>query len=417
MEGTKYAGIKKGFLPVFCFFCPVLTFYFCQMQIIEVQSPKAERQFLQVNKILYQNDPNYICPLDKDIKDVFDSSKNRYFKDGMAKRWILLNESGQLIGRIAAFTTPKYKNKGDQVAVGCFGFFDCIDNQEAANLLLDTARDWLKAQGMEAMDGPVNFGERDKWWGLLVEGFYSPLYGMNYNFPYYEKLFRTYGLDVYYYQNCYSRKVEDKLERRFYEGHEKISERGGFTACMVEKGNLDKYAIDFVKVYNQAWVKHEGNKEMTEASAKKLFRSMKPVIDEKIAWFAYYKGAPVAFYINIPDLNQIFRKFNGKFGLIEKIRFILFQRFNGFHKFVGIIFGVIPRFQGSGVDYFMIVEAAKVIQNQTKYQTTELQWMGDWNPKMNNIARHLGFDLSRRLATYRYFFDRNRAFERHPFIL
>jgi hypothetical protein len=282
--------------------------------------------------------------------------------------------------------------------------------------LLDTAKDWLKGEGMQAMDGPINFGERDKWWGLLVDGFSSPLYGMNYNHPYYADLFKGYGLEVFYYQNCYSRNVRDQLEARFYEGHKKISERGGFSARMVEKSNLDKYAADFVKVYNSAWARHEGNKEMTEAAAKKLFKAMKPVIDERIAWFVYYKEDPVGFYINIPNLNQIFKKFNGKFGFIEKLRFWLFQKFGGFNMFVGIIFGIVPRFQGMGVDYYMIVESAKVIQYQSQYNRTELQWLGDWNPKMNNIARHLGFEVTRRLATYRYLFDRSQPFERHPFL-
>ncbi|MCU0404454.1 MAG: hypothetical protein MUE99_07885, partial [Chitinophagaceae bacterium] len=250
----------------------------------------------------------------------------------------------------------------------------------------------------------------------VVEGFYSPLYGMNYNHSYYPELFKAYGLEVFYYQNCYNRMVRGELEPRFYEGHKKLAERGGFSARMVEKSNIEKYALDFVKVYNSAWAKHEGNKEMTEQAAKKLFKAMKPVIDEKIAWFAYYKDEPIGMYINIPDLNQIFRKFNGRFGLIEKIRFVLFKRFVGFKKMVGIIFGIVPRFHGSGADYFMIVEAAKVIQHQSVYQETELQWIGDWNPKMNNIAKHLGFSVCRRLATFRYLFDRTIPFERHPFL-
>ena len=48
-------------------------------------------------------------------------------------------------------------------------------------------------KGMEAMDGPINFGERDRWWGLITEGFTPPLYCMNYNPPYYIALFENYG--------------------------------------------------------------------------------------------------------------------------------------------------------------------------------------------------------------------------------
>lgn len=386
------------------------------MHIIEVTNAGLSAAFIEVNPMLYKTDKNYIRPLNKDVEEVFDAAKNKAYKDGKVVRWLLKDDSGKFIGRIAAFVSAKYKNKGDTLQPGCIGFFDCINNQEAANLLFDTAKAWLLQQGAETMDGPVNFGERDKWWGLLIEGFFPPLYGINYNYPYYQALFENYGFQVYYYQNCYSRKVQGRLEDRFYQGHEKLAKRGGFSARMVKKDNLDKFARDFVKVYNSAWAGHDGNKEMTEEAAIRLFKKMKPVFDERIAWFAYYNDDPVAMYVNLPDLNQAFRMMDGKFGLWEKLKFLWFQKTGKFSRMVGIIFGIVPRFQGLGVDYFMIVEAAKIIQNQTSYEDTELQWIGDWNPKMNNVAKHLSFSISRRLATYRYIMDRSIPFERHPML-
>lgn len=386
------------------------------MQMIEVINESLARVFIEVNVKMYKNDPNYIRPLDKDIHEVFDPLKNKTFKNGKVIRWVLKDDSGNFIGRIAAFTQEKYKNKGDKQPTGCIGFFDCTNNQQAANLLFDTAKAWLVQEGMEAMDGPVNFGERDKWWGLVVDGYQPPLYGMNYNFPYYKNLFEQYGFQVFFYQNCYSRKVRGQLDDRFYTGHKKLEDRGGFTARMIEKDKLEQYALDFVKVYNAAWAGHEGNKEMTSEAAIKLFKAMKPIIDPRIAWFTYYKDEPIAMYVSIPDLNMAFKGFNGKFGVWEKVKFLFYQKTGGFNKMVGIIFGVVPRFQALGVDYFMIVEAAKTIQFKTEYLETELQWQGDFNPKINNVSKHLGFGQSRRLATYRYLFNRDIPFERHPIL-
>ncbi|MDP4588198.1 MAG: hypothetical protein NWS86_08455, partial [Flavobacteriales bacterium] len=77
---------------------------------------------------------------------------------------------------------------------GGMGFFDCIDNQEAANLLFETCKKWLNEQGAEAMDGPINFGEKDRFWGLLVENFTDlSSYALNYNPDYYVRLFENYG--------------------------------------------------------------------------------------------------------------------------------------------------------------------------------------------------------------------------------
>lgn len=369
-----------------------------------------------VNVNLQRQDPNYIRPLDKDVEEVFDEEKNKAFRHGKVIRWILDDGNGRHIGRIAAFVNRRYKNKGDEQPTGCFGFFECINDQAAANMLLDAARNWLKQEGMEAMDGPINFGERDKWWGLLIEGFQPPLYGVTYNPPYYQELLAHYGCQVFYYQNCWTRSVEGRLEDKFYKAHDEFVAKGGFRAERVRKNNLEKYARDFCTVYNKAWASHEGNKEMSEAQALKIFKSMKPVMDEDLAWFAYHHDEPICFYINLPDLNQAFRYLNGQFNLWAKLKFVYHRWRGAINRFVGIVFGIVPEFQGTGIDYYLIVEAAKVIQTSGRYKTTELQWQGDFHPKMNNISKNLGFRQSRRLAVYRYLFDRTKPFKRHPII-
>jgi hypothetical protein len=384
------------------------------MQIVEVTNESLAKVFLLCPVQLYKDDPNYIRPLDKDVNAVFDSEKNKSFRHGKAVRWLLQNEQGQFIGRIAAYANKRYKNKGDTQPTGCFGFFDCINDKTAAHLLLNTAKDWLKAEGFEAMDGPVNFGERDKFWGLLVEGFSPVSYGMNYNAPYYKELLEDFGCRVFYYQNCYSREVVPRLPEKFYAAHERFSSQPAFSARHASKKNLEKLAEDFCTVYNKAWASHEGNKEMSKQQALKMFALMKPVMDERLAWFAYNNNEPIALYLSLPDLNQIFRHLNGQFHLWAKLKFLFYKWKGEMTNMTGIVFGVVPEFQGTGIDYFMVVEAAKIIQHKTPYRYTELQWQGDFNPKINNISLNLGFSLTRRLATYRFLFDRDKEFKRHP---
>ena len=269
---------------------------------------------------------------------------------------------------------------------------------------------------MEAMDGPINFGERDRWWGLVVEGFSPPLYCMNYNPDYYQQLFKNYGFCNFYNQICWQRSVVGKLEEKFYTAHAKFVTNPDYSTQRVKKNNLDKYAVDFATVYNKAWASHEGNKEMGSQQAIKLFRSMKPIMDEDLAWITYYKEEPIAIYINIPDINQIIKHLNGSFNLINKLKFLWLKKKGICTKFTGIIFGVVPRFQGKGIDYYMIVEAAKIIQPKKQYKEVELQWQGDFNPKILNISKNLDFNQSRRLVTYRYLFDRTKEFKRHPIL-
>src|SRR5687767_11802993 len=151
------------------------------MQLTEVITPALALAFIRVNVELNRSNPNYIRPLDKDVDEVFNPEKNKTFRHGECIRWLLLDPNGKCIGRIAAFINKKYKNKGDEFPVGGIGFFDCINDQSAADMLFDVAKHWLLKRGVEAMDGPINFGERDRWWGLVTEGFQEPLYCMNYN--------------------------------------------------------------------------------------------------------------------------------------------------------------------------------------------------------------------------------------------
>jgi len=388
------------------------------MQILPVHDKASHREFMSVQLIIYKNNKNWIRPLDKDIEEVFDEKKNKAFRFGKIQRWILKNDEGELIGRIAAFVNKKYKNKGDEGAAGGIGFFECINNQAAADLLFDNARHWLIKEGMIYMDGPINFGERDKWWGLVTEGFIEPLYGMNYNPPYYQSLFENYGFECFYNQICVGMKVKNPLQQKIWDRHDLIANDPAFSARHLKKRQLVQFASDFTEVYNKAWAGHGGLKEISKEQVVMMFKKMKPVMDERILWFAYHHEKPIAIFINLPDLNQWFKHLNGKFGLLHKLYFLLLKTFKPNKKFTGLVFGIVPEFQGKGVDAYIIAESAKVLQSPAMpYTDYEMQWIGDFNPKMLNIAQNLGdvFD-SRKLTTYRYQFDRTIPFKRHPIL-
>lgn len=388
------------------------------MQIIPVNDKATHQLFLSVPLIIYKNDQKWIRPLDKDVEEVFDAKKNKAFRFGKIQRWILKNEEGELIGRIAAFVNKKYKNKGDEGEAGGMGFFECINNQDAADLLFNNAKHWLLNEGMQTMDGPINFGERDKWWGLVTEGFIEPLYGMNYNPPYYKTLFENYGFKCFYEQICVGMKVKEPLQPKIWERHDIVEKDPAFSARFLKKSQLEKYAADFTEVYNKAWAGHGGLKQLTIEQVVIMFKKMKPVMDEKILWFAYYNETPIAIFINLPDLNQWFKHLHGKFGLLHKLYFLLLKTFKPNKKFTGLVFGIVPEFQGMGVDAYIIAESAKVLQsNKVHYTDYEMQWIGDFNPKMLNIAQNLGeVYTSRKLATYRYMFDQTIPFKRHPIL-
>lgn len=399
------------------------------MQLIEVSTSQLAKEFLLVNVELNKNNPAYIRPLDKDINEVFDKKKNKTFRFGEATRWILKDDDGKSIGRIAAFVNKKYKNKGDDVPVGGVGFFDCINDQKAADMLLDVAKHWLMQKGMEAMDGPINFGERDRWWGLVIKGHeIPPMYCMNFNPPYYQQLFENYGFKKYFNQVCFAMKAKEKVHQKFYSRHDECAKDPNYSSAYIKKNQLEKFVKDFTIVYNKAWAGHGGMKQLEEKVVLKMFKSMKPVLDEKICWFVYYKDEPIGIWINLPDLNQWFKYLNGQFSLWHKLKFLWVKATVRNPKFTGLVFGIVPEFQGKGVDSYIIIEGAKVIQKLKKengeyvlgdplYDDYEMQWIGEFNPKMINVAEALGTYRSRILTTYRYLFDRTKEFKPHPILM
>lgn len=383
------------------------------MKIIVVNTEALSKAFLEMPFSIYKNDKNYIRPLDKDIEEVFDQKKNKFFRHGECERWLVEDADGKYIARLAVFINKKYVQ--DQPTGGC-GFFECINQQEAANFLFDHAKQWFQKRNMEAMDGPINFGERDRWWGLLVNGFDEPLYCMNYNPSYYQNLFENYGFKTYFNQLCFGMDVTTPLSAKMHKWHDVYEKDPDFHVEHIRKNNLEKYADDFCTIYNKAWAKHGGGKTMELKQAKLLFGKMKPVIDEKITWFVYYKNQPIGMWVNIPDLNQYFKHFNGKFGWLQKIHFLYLKMTGACKRFVGVVYGIVPEWQGKGTDAYMIVECGKVVQPNLRYKKYEMQWIGDFNPKMVNLAANLEAHEVRRLTTYRFLFDDQKEFKRHPIL-
>ena len=372
----------------------------------EVKSSSTHRDFLKVPLSLYSEQPNWIRPLDVDIENIFNPKVNKHFRHGDAIRWVLYDKN-KPIGRIAAFYDKEIAKNSEQ-PTGGIGFFECINSQQAANLLFDAAKEWLKSKGMEAMDGPINFGDRDQWWGLLVDGDYPPNYCMYYHLPYYRNLFENYGFKVYFYQYTYHRLVNsENVDPIVWEKAERIARNPSYTITTISKKNLKKFAEDFRTIYNNAWGRYTGVKKITEAHAMALMKTLKPIIDPNLMYFAYYEGEPIGFFIMVPDLNQVVRHLNGKFDLFSKLYFLYLLKVKKIcTKAIGLIFGIVPKHQGKGVEGALVNEFAKrALVPGFRYKELELNWIGDFNPTMRRIAEQIGGKILKTHITYRYMFD------------
>jgi GNAT superfamily N-acetyltransferase len=386
------------------------------MRLNEVRTATDRKDWLGVPDTIYRNDPNWIPHLRQDIEKVFDPTRNKLLKEGKAERWVLRNDTGKTIGRIAAFINPKTAYTEKQ-PTGGMGFFECINDRAAAALLLDAARDWLKQQGMEAMDGPVNLGDRNMFWGLLIKNFNDPpIYGTNYNPAYYRDLLEGYGFQLYFEQLFFKRSAQIPVPPIFHRKFKQLEDDPNIHMHDSVGRSVEQIAEDLRAVYNSAWVDHDNHKPMDQATALKLVRTMAPVMDRRLVIFIRYAGTPIAMYISLPELNEIFRHVKGNLNWWGKLKF-LYHRWRGtVSTFTGIVFGVAKEYQGKGIEGALIVYGEKHIVNKKLYKDTVLTWIGDFNPRMIKVCENLGAVNYRTLATFRYLFDRSRPFERHPII-
>lgn len=320
------------------------------------------------------------------------------------------------MGRIAAFYDREHAFLEEQPTGGC-GFFEAINDQELADQLFDAARMWLSSRGMEAMDGPINFGPRDSWWGLLVSGYeFQPLYENTYNPPYYKELFENYGFQNYFNQHTYLRRLEvGQLSDSVYERVKRLEESPGYCFKHISKKNLEQVAEDFRLVYNKAWALFSGVKAMDREQAFRIMNTLRPIIDERLIYFAYYNDEPIGFFIMVPDLNRVIGSFNGKFGWWNKLR--LMWALKVAHKadrVLGLIFGVTPEFHGKGIEAGIIREFEKAVP-KLPYKSLELAWIGDFNPVMMRMVESYVCATKHKMhTTYRYLFDRTKEFHRCP---
>lgn len=385
------------------------------MNIIEVVTGSHKKEFNDFPRTLYRNDKFWISPLDTETEAVFDPEKNAAFKKGEAIRWIIIDERGKVAGRIAAFIDV-VRRDAYKYPTGGLGYFEVVEDYSVAEKLFEKAREWLVSRGIEAIDGPINFGENDSNWGLLVDGYARPTYGMPYHMKYYKDFFEKYGFKNYFDQYSYLKNIAavEVFPERFMRIAEWISKRPGYTFEHFRFANASKYVDDVVEIYNATWAEFKEDFTPLDGSALyDMIRKSKAFLDEELVWFAYHNDKPIAFFILYPDLNQILQHFNGKMNAFDITRFMVLKKRKIMTRLRASAAGVHPKYQNSGVESAIFLQLYKVFKKKRHYKELELSWVGDFNPKMISIYEAIGAHKYKIHTTYRYLLDRNLPFVRY----
>jgi hypothetical protein len=286
------------------------------IEIRETQIGGKVKDFLEVVDYIYQHDRQYVRPLDMDLKDRL-SQKNPFFEHGEGTIFTA-HRNGWCVGRCTAQIDREHLARYHD-AVGFFGFFDTIDDQEVANALLEAATRWLSARGMKKVRGPVSLSINEEL-GCLVEGFDTPpMIMMPHHLPYQAGLIQAAGFeklkDVYAWRYT----VGDVPERA-RKAHDEIEVLPEVRARHIDMKNLDAEVRVVMDIFNDAWSENWGFVPFTEKELSKLAADLKLIAMPELTYIAEIDGEPAAVALALPNVNELIRDLGGKlapFGLAK----------------------------------------------------------------------------------------------------
>lgn len=365
------------------------------IKIVPVQTKRERELFIKMVWPLYRNYPNWVPPLLLDRRMVLDTKKNPFYRHAEIELFLAYRNS-EIVGRIAAIINNNH-NSFHGENIGFFGFFESINDQTVATALIEKAKEWLSAKGVDAIRGPVNPSTNDDV-GVLVEGFDKPpAIMMPYNPEYYDALITGAALekikDLYSYYVEEHQVMSGKLPRIM----EKLKERESFTIRQLNMKDFKAELKRVKDVYNNAWSKNWGFIPMTDEEFDHLADSLKQIVDPRIVLFAEKEGQPIGFALSVPDINQILIH-NKKGRLIPGVIRLLWNKKK--INFIRIIvLGVILQYQRSSAGALLFYETAvRGIKNG--YVHGEAGWVLDNNVMMNRAAEFLNAE---RYKTYRLY--------------
>ena len=318
------------------------------MKIKEVKTKADWKLFHKVVWQVYKNDASWIPHIEKDIEAVFDPAKNVRYQNGESRVWVAVNDKGVPVGRIAAFIDHE-ANKSTAVKTGGLGFFECIKDDGLASALFDTAKAYLSSFEIQAIDGPICFGERDKFYGLQTYGYEHKLFQENYNPEYYIDFFKDYGFEAYQQILTFrfiSREIPVEKFRRI---GERVMQRNPIELSYANPSNYMKTAEDICVVYNEAFADYEHYKPVGPDVIYKMIQDAKMILDPKLVSIGYMNGEPAAVVAALPNIAPFTKALKGKLD-IWRIPIFMYHKWKAHRPDVkGILSGVRPKYQNKGV--------------------------------------------------------------------
>ncbi len=374
------------------------------LKVQKVASQTELERFIHFPWTVYKDDAYWVPPLISERKEFLSPEHNPFFEHASVD-YFLAQRGEEVVGTIAAISNEKYNNfQGTNV--GFFGFFEVLDDAEAAKALLQEAEQWVKQRGHEALIGPAQFSSNDEL-GLLIDGFDdAPRILMTYNPERYRAHLEANGYQKAMDLWAYALPVADfaaNIPPKLIRVVEKIRKRRNLTVRTLDMKRFDEEVHAFKEIYNSSWDKNWGFVPFTDAEIDLMAKQLKQIIDPDLVILVEAEGRLVGGSISLPDLNQPLKRAYPNPDtpeFITMLKLLWHWKLGGRLDWIRVFaLGVLPEYRGTGVDALMYMETAKnAIPKGFKY--AEMSWILESNEMMNRAIRTLGGEVYK---TYRMY--------------
>jgi len=367
------------------------------IETIDLNKKNDKKRFVDFDYEIYKDSPHWVAPLRMDINERLNPKKHPFYLNGKIQCFVALR-NGKIVGRIAAIDNNNY-NEFHSSNVGFFGFFECINDQEIANVLFDKVTEWHQSQQNNILQGPVNPSTNYES-GLLIDGFDDdPKIMMSYNPPYYQKLMENYGLHVS--MKMYAYKVEDHnvlANEKLLRVKDIALQRSNTSLRLVNKKKLNLEIEHIKKIYNKAWENNWGFVPMSDAELNLMANELKLILDTQFApMIENEKGEVVAFALALRDINVITKDFKGSLFPFNFLKLLFGQKKIKWIRV--LLLGILPEYRGKGLDAVMYYE---MIKNGLKVgiDRAEASWILESNPEMQKGMKVVNGEIYKTYAIF-----------------
>ncbi|MCF7797198.1 MAG: hypothetical protein K9N11_09830 [Lentisphaeria bacterium] len=344
--------------------------------IIPVQSRREIRQFIDVPYRLYAGDPNWVPILEMEQKSWFKPS-HEFYSHGAAQGFIAVKD-GQLVGRIMAIHEKiRAQNHGGKL--GGVGFFESTNDPDVANALFDAGENWLRSRGLSRTRGPISLTENDQYWGLLVHNFSQPYLGMNYNPPYYEKLWLERGYECTKNMLSFELPLNGTIPDRLIPVAERLKKNGHVTVRTLDMKHIRRDAELIRQIINRGFVGVDDHIDVPPEMIDSMVKQLKPIVDPDFVILGFYNGEPASFVLSLPDWHLAFKHVNGKSDPLSLVKLLLYKK--KINRLRVSIFGTVPEYRNKGLEAAIFAHGYKLAR-QKGIVAAEAAWTAEDNHLM-----------------------------------